>query len=329
MKKVLITGAYGFLGKYTIKEFVQNGYNVFAFGKNEDKLKELEDDNVSIIKGDFCIYNDIFKATIGMDYVVHCGALSTIWGLRDDFIRINVIGTKNVLKACINNNVKKIVYVSSPSIYTECRNRENISEDNYNDNNHLNYYIESKILAEKVINETRDIDWAIIRPRGLFGIGDTSIIPRLIKANSNFGIPLFNNGSNLVDMTCVENVAYVLRLCIEVDKTNHNVYNITNDEPQCFKDILEKLFKELNIVPKYRYINTKVMYFIAGVIELVYKIFCIHKEPPFTKYSICTLAYSQSLNIEKAKNDLGYKPIISLDAGISKYAKKYNKNHSL
>lgn len=326
MERVLVTGAYGFLGKYVIDELVKNNYKVLAFGRNKTKMQQLKKKNVDIFIGDFCNKDDALKATENVDYVIHCGALSTVWGKREDFINTNVNGTMNLVEGCRKNKVKRFVYVSSPSIYAGKMDRTNIKENDYDENNKLNYYIESKILAEKELDKNRDVNWVIIRPRGLFGIGDTSIIPRLIRVNSKIGLPLFNKGKNYVDMTCVENVAHALRLCLESEKAVGNIYNITNGEPQCFKDLLEELFDKLGVKPKYMFININVIYFISCLIELFYKTFRIYKEPMLTKYNVCTLGYSQTLDITKAKKDLKYKPIITLSEGIEKYAKDYNKN---
>ena len=329
MKKVLVTGAYGFLGKYLIKELVNNGYIVVAFGRKKNELEKLKQKNVEIYVGDFCKKEDIVNASKNVDYIIHAGALSTVWGKREDFINTNVEGTKNVLCACEQNKIKRLVYVSSPSIYSCKADKIDIHENEYDDTNKLNYYIESKILAEKEIKKTKNIPFVIIRPRGLFGIGDTSIIPRLIKVNRKIGIPLFNNGKNIVDITCVENVALALRLAIESDIATGNTYNITNGEPREFKEILEELFNQINEPPKYLKISLKLMYGIACIIEFIYKTLHIYKEPAMTKYNVCTLGYSQTLNIEKAKKDLEYVPKITLSEGIKKYAEDYKRNNVL
>lgn len=329
MEKVLVTGAYGFLGKYLIKELVENDYKVIAFGRKKEELEKLKQKNVDIYIGDFCNKEDIVNASKSVDYIIHAGALSTVWGKREDFINTNVVGTKNVLYACKQNKIKRLIYVSSPSIYSGKADKLNISENDFDDSNRLNYYIESKILAEKEIKATRNIPYVIIRPRGLFGIGDTSIIPRLIKANRKIGIPLFNNGKNIVDITCVENVALALRLAIESKKAVGNTYNITNGEPREFKEILEELFNKIDEPPKYLRINLNFMYGVSSIIEFIYKMFHIYKEPMITKYNICTLGYSQTLNIEKAKKDLNYKPKMTLSEGIEKYAEHYKRNKIL
>ena len=329
MKKVLVTGATGFLGKYLIEELLNNDYEVVAQGRKENVLNDIKEKyNVQILK---CSLDEIKDIELKVDYVIHAAALSTVWGKWEDFYNSNVIGTENVIDFCNKNNVKRLVYVSSPSIYSAKCDRLNIREDDFDKNNHLNFYIKSKILAENLINsiEVDKLEKVIIRPRGLFGIGDTSIIPRLIKANRKIGIPLFNDGKNIVDITCVENVATALRLAIESENAVGRTYNITNGEPREFKNILEELFKQINEPPKYLKNNLNLMYWVSSVIEFIYKLFHIYKEPMITKYNICTLGYSQTLNIEKAKKELNYIPKMTLSEGIKKYAEDYKRNKVL
>ena len=328
MKRVLVTGATGFLGKYLVEELINNGYEVVAQGRKENILNNLKEQyKVNILK---CSLNEIKNIDMNIDCVIHAAALSTVWGKWQDFYDSNVLGTENVIKFCLKNHVRRLIYVSSPSVYSAKFDRFNIKEEDFDKNNKLNFYIKSKILAENLINkiDNQKLETVIIRPRGLFGIGDTSLVPRLINANSKIGIPLFNDGKNIVDITCVENVAYSLRLAMEKEEANGNIYNITNGDPTEFKNILDKLFTELEERANYRKMNINLMYFVASVIELFYKLFRIYKEPMITKYTIATLGYSQSLNIEKAKKDLGYNPKITLEEGIKKYAEHERKKNN-
>ncbi len=329
MKKVLVTGATGFLGKYLIEDLLNNDYEVVAQGRKENVLNNIKEKyNVEILK---CSLDEIKDVELNVDYVIHAAALSTVWGKWEDFYNSNVVGTENVINFCKKNNVERLVYVSSPSVYSAKHDRLNIKEEDFDKNNKLNFYIKSKIIAENLINNIEDdkLEKVIIRPRGLFGIGDTSIIPRLINANRKIGIPLFNDGKNIVDITCVENVALALRLAIESKNAVGNTYNITNGEPREFKNILEELFEQINEPPKYLKINLNLMYGVSSIIEFIYKVFHIYKEPMITKYNICTLGYSQTLNIEKAKKDLNYIPKMTLSEGIKKYAEDYKRNKVL
>lgn len=326
MKRVLITGATGFLGGHTVTEFSKHGYHIIATGRDQEKLTKLKPAANETIA---CDLSSLAKKHLRADVVVHIAALSTIWGSWADFYNANVLGTQQVIQFCQKNDIKKLVFISSPSIYSGRQHRLNIHESAYNPKNKLNNYIRSKIVAEKLAQAANDkkLQTVILRPRGIFGIGDTSIVPRLIKANNTIGLPLTNNGQNQVDMTCVENVAHAIRLAIESKKANGHIYNITNGEPRTFKDITGTLFKEINQKPRYKHLSPNSLYVVATVLEHTYRLLRIPNEPPVTRYTVCTLGYSQTLDISSARKDLGYAPVISLNAGLKKYADDYKKNN--
>ena len=247
--KVLITGATGFLGKYVVEELKNNGYQVVAFGRNEKIGKTLIDSNVEFFKGDIENKEDLLRAFQGCSAVIHAAALSTVWGKWSNFYKVNVLGTRNIVEICEKQGLK-LVFVSSPSIYAGAKDQLDVKENEAPKDNNLNFYIKSKIMAENIINNSK-LNYMIIRPRGLFGIGDTSIIPRLLVLNKKMGIPLFADGKQKVDVTCVENVAYALRLALENEKYSRQTYNITNDEPIEFKEILTLFFNEMGTEGKY------------------------------------------------------------------------------
>lgn len=329
-ENILVTGATGFLGKYIIKELSQANYNIIASGRNIEQGEMLSSKNCKFIKADFTNIEEIeeiFKKE-AIDKVIHAGALSSAWGKWEDFHSANVIGTENIAKLCIKYKVKRMVYISSPSVYTEKRDRLSITEDAVNENNRLNYYIATKIMSEKVLRKynKKGLYSVVIRPRGLIGIGDPSIIPRLLRANEKIGIPLFNGGNNLVDITCVENVAYACHLALVKDGIKGMVFNITNDEPAAFTDILDQFFKVIGTPKKSFKVPFQIVYAIASITEGLYKLLHIKGEPVLTRYTVCTLRFSQTLNIEKAKELLGYKPIKSLKEGIRDYGEWWKAN---
>ena len=322
--KVLITGATGFLGKYVVEELKNNGYQVVAFGRNEKIGKALIDSNVEFFKGDIENREDLLRAFQGCSAVIHAAALSTVWGKWNNFYKVNVLGTRNIVEICEKQGLK-LVFVSSPSIYAGAKDQLDVKENEAPKDNNLNFYIKSKIMAENIIKNSK-LNYMIIRPRGLFGIGDTSIIPRLLDLNKKMGIPLFADGKQKVDVTCVENVAYALRLALENEKYSRQTYNITNDEPIEFKEILTLFFNEMGTEGKYLKWNYRPILTLVSILEKIYKLFGIEKEPPLTKYTLYLMRYSQTLNIDKAKKELGYYPQISVLEGVKKYVKHIREN---
>ena len=319
MKTVLVTGATGFLGKYVVDELVQHGYQVRAFGRNSKVGRSLENSSISFFQGDLTKADDVLEACKGMDLVVHAGALSTVWGPWEDFYLANVLGTKYVLEACRQAGIQRLVYVSSPSIYAAPRDQLGIKESDAPEENNLNNYIRSTLASEKLVS-------IILRPRGLFGIGDTSILPRVINLSQKLGIPLIGDGRQLMDMTCVENVALAIRLAIEAPEAKGEVYNITNGEPRAFRDLLEESLTGLGYPIKYRKIPASLLSGIASSLEFIYKTLNLKGEPPLTRYTYYLLRYSQTLDISKAEKDLGYHPKIRISEGIEQYVQDYRKH---
>ena len=331
MKRILVTGATGFLGAYVLKEFIDN-YEIIAIGRNEKKLLQIKnkynDKNISVMKVDLSDIDDVLKLP-NVDIVIHCAALSTVWGNKKEFINDNVLATKNIVKYSKEKGVNKIVHISTPSIYTEKKDRFNIKETEILEHNKLNYYIETKIMAEKIILDAKNdtLEVVIIRPKGLIGIGDTSILPRIIESNKKIGIPIFKDKEDiLLDMTSVENVAYSILLCAEKSNISGEIFNITNGEPMHKKQLLSYVSKNLGINFKYKLLSFNKIYFVALILEIIYKLFKINKEPLLTKYTVCTLSFSQTLNIEKAVNILGYRPRISLEDEIKRFGQYYKNN---
>lgn len=326
MKKVLVTGATGFLGKYVVEELVEHGYQVRAFGRNRAIGQSLVNASVTFIQGDLTKQEDLTKACQEMDMVVHAGALSTVWGPWEDFYQTNVLGTKYVLEACCEANIERLVYVSSPSIYAAPRDQLDIKESDAPQENSLNNYIRSKLASEKLFKDYPDVSSVILRPRGLFGIGDTSILPRVLNLSQKIGIPLIGDGRQLMDMTCVENVALAIRLALETPQAAGEVYNITNGEPRTFRDLIEETLRGLGYPIRYRKIPAPLVSAISSSLECIYKRLKLKGEPALTRYTYYLLRYSQTLDISKAERDLGYRPKITISEGIEQYVQDYRKH---
>lgn len=326
MKKVLVTGATGFLGKYVVEELVEHGYQVRAFGRNRAIGQSLVNASVTFIQGDLTNQEDLTKACQEMDMVVHAGALSTVWGPWEDFYQTNVLGTKYILETCREAKIERLVYVSSPSIYAAPRDQLDIKESDAPQENRLNNYIRSKLASEKLFKDYPDVSSVILRPRGLFGIGDTSILPRVLNLSQKIGIPLIGDGRQLMDMTCVENVALAIRLALETPQAAGEVYNITNGEPRAFRNLIEETLRGLGYPIRYRKIPAPLVSAISSSLEFIYKNLKLKGEPALTRYTYYLLRYSQTLDISKAERDLGYRPKITISEGIEQYVQDYRKH---
>jgi nucleoside-diphosphate-sugar epimerase/glyoxylase-like metal-dependent hydrolase (beta-lactamase superfamily II) len=355
--QVVVTGANGFLGRYVTRELLAHGYHVIGMARSAAALRETNPPEVeplittladlgsadlprSGLSHEAVLNNGPFDgdhARSGssrgdtpraglpkVDAIIHCAGLSSPWGHEAEFEEANVAGTRNVLKFAQRNNISRIVFVSSPSVYSARRDRLNIRESEFDPNNHLNHYIASKIRAEELLQQAHvqgDLpELVIIRPRGLIGVGDTSVIPRLLRVNDRLGIPLFRGGSNVVDLTSVENVALALRLAVSTPHSNGRVFNITNGDPRPLKELLDLLMDQLGKTGRYWNANAKALYTVAGALESVFSRLPGNPEPPVTVYTVSTIAHSQTLDISAARADLSYEPRVSIEESIAAFA---------
>lgn len=329
MSTILVTGATGFLGQYTVRRLVNKGFQVTALGRNKAVAATFPQE-VRFIQVSLEDRKGIFNAMKDQEFVIHCGALSSVWGKYEDFFNANVAGTQNTADAALASGVKRFVHVSTPSIYFNLQERTkmDVKEDCILPHPSINFYAQTKKMAEDIVDEAfqKGLPAITIRPRALFGPGDNAIIPRLVKANKKSGIPFINNGKVLTDITYVENVVDALLLCLTSDgHTLGKKYNITNGEPMFLGDILEKVFAVLEQPMKKREMNYERLLRLATIMEKIYRLLRAKKEPIITPYTVTVLAHSQTLNIDAAIKDLGYVPRISIDEGIQRFAEWWDR----
>lgn len=322
--KVLVTGGTGFLGQRLACKLQVDGFEVTVIGRNERIGNILRSNHINFIKCDLRDKAAVHEACRKQEYVFHCGALSSIWGKYKDFYDINVEGTQNIIVGCMKNSAKRLIHVSTPSIYFNMEDKFDIAENEDLPMLPVNDYAKTKRMAEAEIDaaHSKGLGVVTIRPRGIFGPGDTSIIPRLVRANNKIGVPFINQGQALIDITYVDNVVDSLLLCMKAaDSIHGKKYNITNGEPWRLGDLFRQVFAKLEMEFKPRNLSFKQAYTVAAMLEYLYKILSLPGEPVITKYSAGVLAKSQTLNIAAALTDLGYKPRVSIIQGIEEFAK--------
>ncbi|HEX9062293.1 MAG TPA: SDR family NAD(P)-dependent oxidoreductase [Clostridia bacterium] len=330
MKNILVTGATGFLGKKVSEELVKSGYNVIGMGRNRKAGEYLVKKGIHFLEADLRDEESIISSCKNIDCIVHSGALSSPWGKYKDFYDINVKGTEAILKGAKKHQVKKIIYVSSPSIYFDFTDKFNIKESDKLPLKFASYYSETKYLAEEVLDKASgSIDYITIRPRAIYGIGDTTLFPRIISANKKTGVPLINEGKQILDITSVENVAHAIMLCMNVDsRATGQKFNITDGEPMEFRSILKMLFEGLETELRVLNISYKTAYNLSYLMELLSKYLLFGKEPLFTRYSLGVISKSQTLDISKARDILGYRPVISTSDSIKNVAGWWRANQN-
>jgi nucleoside-diphosphate-sugar epimerase len=319
---VLVTGATGFLGGHTVRRLLARGAYVKALGRNPDKAQDLIALGADFYPVD--IWWDpapIKNLCRDVDTVIHCGGLTTVWANKTQFYQVNTLGTRNVVAACLNARVQRMIHLSSSSIYCNGGDRLNIQEKDTLPRRFINTYAWSKFLADQHVQYgmAQGLSAIVLRPKGVFGPGENTLLPRLLEANQRGGIPLIKDGQALIDTTYLDNVIDAIELAMAApQEACGQVFNISNAQPMAVVDLLKQLFDAIDYPLRLKHMPYPWALTLAYVEEARARL--TQHEPKFNRFMLEWLAYSQTLAIEKARHWLGYNPAVSVSDGIQRYA---------
>jgi nucleoside-diphosphate-sugar epimerase len=315
--RALVTGATGFLGGALARRLARTGWEVCATGRRP----MLERDGIAFISGNLENAAFIAEACKGVDVVFHCAALSSPWGRERDFVAANITGTENVVAGCLKHGIARLVHVSTPSLYFDFRDRLNLSEAAPFAVTPVNAYARTKLMAERVVDAAaeRGLDAVTVRPRAIFGPGDTTLFPRLMRIADRF--PLVGNGDPLIEVSYIDNVVAALITAATTANISGQKFNITNGEPLPRSELLDALFRSVGVPFHPRPVRLGVALGLAGCMELLSRIFTASRwEPPLTRYSAGVLAFSQTFDLSAARKSLGYTASVSVADGLDAFA---------
>jgi len=315
----LVTGGGGFLGSGITKSLNEKGINVTVIGRK--KYLHLPS-SVKVLQGDIRDYEFIKKSSVNIDVVFHTAARAGIWGNKHEFTDINVKGTENIIKACQVNSIPKVVFTSSPSVVFGNSSLKYVDESIPYPYTYLCEYPNTKALAEKMILQANDSSLCTIaiRPHLIWGPGDPHLVPRIIKRASSNRLMIVGDGKNRVDMTYIDNAVFAhLQAALAPNRNiGGKAYFISDDNPVLLWTWINTLLGRLGMHEVTRKISYSNAVMLGNILEGVYSFLRIKNEPPMTRFLASQLAKSHYFNISNAKNDFGYRPIVSQEEGINR-----------
>lgn len=326
-RNVLVTGATGFLGGRLTGNLLGDGFKVRALGRNRARGGELATLGAEFVAADLADRSAMLDAARGMDLVVHAGALASAWGPRQDFLRANVEGTRNLLDGCLEHGVRRVVYISSPSVMSTPWPRLNLTEEDPLPQVFTDVYAETKKLGEDLVRSLPPAgpEWVILRPKAIYGPGDNVLFPRLAEIGRKGRLPIIGSGDTRMNLTHVDDVVRAIRLALERPQAPGNTYLITGGEEVNLWELLGDLFEQLGYPRPRRRLSVARANMLADVLTAAWKTLPLPGEPPLTRYKVSLLAFSQTYDISKARRELGYEPRIRLKDGIAEFIKAWKE----
>ncbi|PID77014.1 MAG: 3-beta hydroxysteroid dehydrogenase [Deltaproteobacteria bacterium] len=316
LKKALITGGGGFIGRKIVGQLLARGVDCLVIGRHN--YPELERLGVKCLIGNICDNDFVLKICSGVDTVFHTAAIAGMWGKWDDYYAVNFLGTKNIIAACLKNQVKSLVYTSTPSVVFNgqdiCGGDENMPYAE----NFLCHYAKSKTMAEKaVLSAVKEngLNACAVRPHLVYGPGDPHLVPRLLDRGRKRKLKIVGSGDNLVDISYIDNVAHLHILAaaslLSDGRAKGQAYFIGDEEPVKLWDWINSLFEQTGLARIEKMVPAKAAYAASGLIELLYKGLNLAKEPPMTRFVAEQLSKSHYFSHQKAREELGYQPLVN------------------
>lgn len=340
----VVFGGGGFLGRALTNRLLDMGVKTRVFGRHI--YPDLAEAGAECVAGDILDFQSVLQACRNCGTVFHTAAICGIERGWKPYYDVNVRGTANVLRACLEAKVLRLVYTSSPSVVVG-------KEDIFNGNEDLPYaakynspYPATKAQAERLVlasnswetvpntekednphlgeGNVRHLLTCAIRPHLIWGENDPHILPVILKQSSDKRLRIVGPGTNVVSITHVENAAYAHILAAQElagqAKNAGKAYFVNDTEPIILWKWIDDLLKRLGRPPITKHISHGMAWTIAAAIEAACNCFPFLGKPKVTRFIVEQLYHSHSFSHARATRDFGYKPIVSPQEGLDRLA---------
>lgn len=315
---ILVTGATGFVGASFVRYALGQGLAVRATGRRAERLAGLERLGAEAVEGDLADPDFARRVCRGVDAVVHCAGRGGHWGRLVDFQSANLTATENVVEACIKEQVRRLVYVSSGQIYERPNTRQPVREDQLAPRKRT-VQAQTRFRAEQRVFGAEEFGLQVlaVRPAPVLGEGEPTLWPGILSLCARNRLNILGNGLNRVDFTTQANLDQALLCALYAgDEAMGRVYNIANGAPVPFWDVLNYGLRQLQLAPLRSYRRTAPARFMAGVSATARVYWPGQPRPPLLPVDMAWMTEDFILDINRARQYLGYQPQASVWMGM-------------
>lgn len=325
--RALVTGGGGFLGRAIVARLRSRGDEVTVLAR-----RPQPDLDVRLVLADLTDRVAVQQACQDQDCVFHVAAKAGLWGSWSEYFDSNVVGTRNVLEGCRSAGVRRLVYTSSPSVTFDGRDHCGADERLPYPESFLNFYSETKAMAEQEALAANGPELATValRPHLIWGPGDPHILPRLVRRARAGRLVRVGPGGNRVDVTYVDNAAQAHLLAADRLEPGSplagKAYFLSNGEPVELWPWIDDMLGRLGAPPVRRTIPLGAAQLLGSLLEWLYRLARLPGEPPMTRFLAAQLGTSHWYDIAAARRDFGYQPEVSVAEGMERVVAAWPKN---
>jgi nucleoside-diphosphate-sugar epimerase len=318
MKKVFVTGGSGFVGQNLIVMLIEKGYQVKALARSAEAIQKVERLGAKAVKGDLNNPNVLAVGIEDCSAVFHLAASVDFYASEKTLKKLHVDATELLLSISKKANVNKFIYLGAASVIMNGKPIKDADESFVSDNI-IDGYSRTKLQAEKLVlsANTSIFKTVSIRPPLIWGKGDPNTLEGVIDAVKK-GRMQFIDGGKHHFVTChVTNVCHALLLAEQSKQNDGKAYFITDGETPVFKDFIKKYVGTQGVIVPDKEVSLAMARRVASVMEFVWKTFKLKGHPPLYKGLINALGMEFITNDKKARHELGYKPIVTIEEGLN------------
>ncbi len=311
-KKILITGATGYVGKHLVNSLVEKGYEIHILTRKESSIF-LNNKNITVIVGDI---TDPLTLPKNIGTIYHCAG---IINEPKEMEKVNVLGTQNIVEIALENNCK-LIHLSSAGIIGKT-NATILDENTIC--NPQNAYERSKYKAEQIILEAikNGLNAQILRPTTIFGIGQNPTKDTFWQLAKSMRTGLYRNiGHGIYNIVHIDEVIKALIMLNETDLPNGGIYQINNTITYKNMDILVK-----SLPPAVKIPTRQVPYFIAFIGVIIMSILCFvtNQKNPLTFSRLKALTNKKTYSQIKIMENILFKNNLPIEEYIKKVCIEY------
>ncbi|MGW9231988.1 NAD-dependent epimerase/dehydratase family protein [Pseudorhizobium sp. NPDC055634] len=315
----LVTGGSGFVGGHLICRLLSDGWRVRALGRSTEALAGVKALGAEPVAGDLLNHASLTHAMEGVEVVFHVAAHFKLWGPMSEFRRINVDGTRNVVEAAERAGVRRVVYVSAAAVVMgRPEPTQGATEAMALRKMAFAPYAASKAEAEEVLlaanGRRAGFSTAAIRPPFIWG-PDMPALDHMIETVRKGQFQWVAGGGQALSTCHVDNLCHALILAANRG-SGGEAFFVSDGEDTTLKSFLTRLLGSRNVTPKERSVPFGVAWVMAGLMGAVWRAFRLKGEPPITRQMLRLIGKDFTIDITRARQELGYVPEISPAEGM-------------
>jgi nucleoside-diphosphate-sugar epimerase len=317
MPAAFVTGGSGFIGGALIERLRREGWGVRALARSDAAASRVRERGAEPVAGD--LDDAALKGgPVGCGVCFHAAAKVEDWGDPADFERLNVRGTANVIAACRDAGVRRLVHVGTEAALTAGQALERVDEGAPLRPDSPFLYSASKARAEQLVRDANGdaLETVVVRPRFVWGRGDTTLLPAIAELVRSGRFRWIGGGRHLTDTTHVDNTVEGLWLGATKAPAG-GVYFVTDGEPVVFRDFLTRMLATQDVSVPDKSVPAGVASAAAATAERAWRLLKRPGSPPLTRFAVWVSSKECTLDISRARDELGYRPVKSRDEGLA------------